>query len=189
MRYNFETTYEDIGYPYPQPIERVNGKKYFDYSEGSIERRLWAALYWKNRQKKLAKALCFWECSFWNNEDSFRTLRTIYKYILKKQQEKDFTAATQLLTAEIFLITKGFKLQMGGLNAVTGGRCYRKGNITIITEYGISMKRRNQPDFRFIKFAFVIYNTKTGKQTQFHHIPTKEKDIIKLYNRMLKRNS
>ena len=43
MDYKFEITYEERdGYTFPQPVERINGKSYFESEKNSYVRKKWA---------------------------------------------------------------------------------------------------------------------------------------------------
>jgi hypothetical protein len=133
--YIFTRTNETVeGFRYTQPVERVNGKKYYDYPEDSEVRKIWADLYWENWKNRSALNICRFDNPLWNESIKDEIYKKVRAY--EDDPRRGGCSTTEFFDFEIWLMSNGWELWMGGMNANGGGRSYFKDGVWVSTEYG-----------------------------------------------------
>ena len=120
-----ETTFEPReGYTFPQPVERLKGKKYYEYEKDSFERKNWHIFSLESDHIDRVKKIMGYNDPMWTNEQIKKeTYEEIYQF--EKNKPIATGAITELLPIEIYIINKGYKIQyFGCLNAYDPRRTY-----------------------------------------------------------------
>lgn len=106
--YYIETKWERvIGMKYEQPIERLNGKSYFEYQESSYERKSLGKLYWESRAYNDTIVYCKFNSNLWSNvKAKNQAFEKIYEFI-KNGKSGTGSSVTELMPFEIFLLFSG----------------------------------------------------------------------------------
>jgi len=175
-KYYIETTFETrLGYRYPQPVDRLNGKKWNNYAPESFEYKNWAEIKKHSREYDHAKVVSNYDSEYWENDlVKEKTLNSIHDFILNESKEIH-GAETQLLPFEIFLLNDGFEIyNFGHLNAYNPTRGYRKGRNYVCMILGYT------PKFRF------CLNTQKIHYVDFH-LSNKQEDYQDAINGRLNR--
>lgn len=147
------------GMQYEQPIERLNGKTFWEFAPDSFERKNWGAIYWDSKKYNDALDYSQFNSDLWTNETAKKqAFNKIYDFI--KNGKK--SSITQLFPFEIFMMNDGFAIDsFSELNAINTGvqiigdktigdqisnpksvecsRCYSKGDNSIYLAFGIEI--------------------------------------------------
>jgi hypothetical protein len=153
----FTRKYENVvGYGYPQPIERVNGLKYNEFTNGDKSKeKIFADLYWAWANDKRIKDIGRFDSELYGNCDKESIYNTIKGY-------KHYISVTPFFDFEIYLMSLGAKLFMGGLNTESG-RDFLLNGVMYHTEYGVKLGDE------YYKFAVISNNV-------IKHMPTSNFD-------------
>lgn len=110
-RYYIKTFWEyRDGYTYPQPVERLNGKSYYEWSEDSFERLNWGKIYKESYNYNQALDSILYNSEFWRDEKAKqKALETVLKFI-NKGKSGTGSSITPLFPFEIELLNNGFKM-------------------------------------------------------------------------------
>lgn len=135
-QYKFEYTHEyREGYKYKQPVERVNGKEYYEYTEDSFERKNWAKLYWEHLRNRSVLKICKFDSNLWVGADKESVYNTVLEY--ENNPDRSGYSTTEFFDYEIWIMNKGWELYRMGMLGVISGRIYKKGNVIIEIGYGV----------------------------------------------------
>lgn len=121
--YYIKTSWEPIdGYNFPQPIERLNGKSYYEYPEDSYERNNWGKIYWDSRSYNDALDSVLFDSDFWrDSEAKLQAFNIVYSFI-KSGKSGQHSSITRMFPFEIELMNNGFKMMsFCELNAINTG--------------------------------------------------------------------
>lgn len=184
-KYYIQTFYEKRkGFQYEQPIQRLNGKSYFEYSENSFERQNWGSIYWDSRKYNDALAYSQFNSDLWTNEKAkIDAFNKIYEFI-KKGKSGSGSSVTPLFPFEIFLMNDGFTMDsFTELNAINTGVfivCDKIVSDKIINPKGIKFSRTYLKDDNFIYLAFGIEFNKL--KTNFYFQTSKSHHYFQVNN-------
>ena len=110
-KYYIKTFYEPRnGFQFKQPVERLNGKSYYEYDENSYERQNWGFL--KKESYNYNQALDFskFNSNLWLNDDiKINAFNKINEFI-NKGKSGSGSSITGLFPFEIFLLNDGFEM-------------------------------------------------------------------------------
>jgi len=124
------------GYQFNQPVERLNGKSYFEYDEDSYERKNWGVIRNQSRLYNAALDYSLFHSDLWTNEQAKeKAFDVIYEYISKRSSA---SAVTPLFPFEIYMLNDGFELtSFCELNATQcTARCYYKDGVQVYLGFG-----------------------------------------------------
>lgn len=158
-----QTVYEKrSGFKFDQPVDRLNGKTYYQYPPGSFERQNWGSIYWDSYKYNTALVASKFDSDLWQNETvKQKAFIKIYDFIANGKSGSA-SSITALLPFEIFLLNDGFEmLSFCEMNAINPGvsiiaskqigdhiinpkflhqsRCYLKNNNHIYLAFGIKI--------------------------------------------------
>lgn len=186
------------GFRYPQPIERLNGKSFFEYTPGSEEVKNWYKYFLESKQYDDAKKYCNYDSDLWTNETAKNNAAVkIHNYITSGKSGTG-SNVTPLFPFEIYLMNDGFKmLDFCELSALVPGvsimaksmiadkiinpkglcysRCYSKNNNFIYLAFGIEVNKK-KTNFYF----------KTSKSTYAFQVDNDINNYKKAINGLLK---
>ncbi|HDZ04854.1 hypothetical protein LCGC14_0370930 [marine sediment metagenome] len=118
-KYFIKTYYEHKeGFHHKQPVKKLNGKEYHQYSQDSYERKNWGDI--KLKSHKYTEALRICDSNLWLDEKLKENgLKVIYDFLLKQEGSG---SCTKLFPFEVFLMNDGFEMvSFCELNAFSPG--------------------------------------------------------------------
>ena len=172
------------GFQYPQPVERLNGKSYYEYSEDSFERENWGLIAKESYNYNSALDFSMFNSELWTNEKAkIKAFEKIYQFI-KDGKSGSGSSITALFPFEIFLMNDGFEMvSFCELNAMNPGLKFIADSMVgdeIINPKGIFQNRCYLKDDNFIYLAFGI--TVEGKKTNFYFKTSKSNHYFQVDN-------
>lgn len=171
-----ETFYEPReGFAFNQPVERLSGKKYYEYEEDSFERQHWGTIYWDSYKYNSALRDSNFNSELWkNNSVKEKAFNKIYSFI-KEGKSGSGSSITPLFPFEIFLLNDGFEIKdFCELNAINPG-------VTILCDSFIGDKINNPKGIKYgrtyqkgkkvvnIGFGIVVKGQKTNFYFQINY--------------------
>jgi hypothetical protein len=179
--YNFTYTYEHRdGFKYKQPTQRVNGKKYFDYPEGSIEREIWSSLYWEWHSDNYAKKSCCYDSEKWADIKARDEAYKIIKEFIANRGSGTAASITPLMPFEIYLMNDGWKMdrfiELCAQHPMS--RIYKKEDKTIFVRFGIIINDRRTNFYWESNFLTGVYQVDNNIEMYEKAIRGELKDLI-----------
>jgi hypothetical protein len=184
-KYYIKTYYEPRqGFQFEQPVQRLNGKSYYEYSENSYERENWGFFLKESYQYNSALDYSQFNSSLWLNETiKIDAFNKIYDFI-NKGKSGNGSSITALFPFEIFLLNDGFKMvNFCELNAINPGVSIvaeKQNGDEIINPKGIKYTRSYLKNDNFIYLAFGIEFNK--KKTNFYFQTSKSNHFFQVDN-------
>lgn len=184
-KYYIQTFYEKRqGFQYEQPVERLNGKSYYEHPEDSFERQNWGSIYWDSRKYNDALDYSQFNSNLWTNEKAkIKAFTKIYDFI-KKGKSGSGSSITALFPFEIFMMNDGFTMDsFTELNAINSGFhivCDKIIGDEIVNPKGIRYSRTYSKEDNFIYLAFGIEINKV--KTNFYFQTSKSPHYFQVNN-------
>ena len=172
------------GMQYEQPIERMNGKTYWEFSPDSFERQNWGSIYWDSRKYNDSLDYCQFNSELWTNENAkIQAFNKIYDFI-KKGKSGSGSSVTQMFPFEIFMMNDGFTMDnFCELNAINSGIhivCDKMIGDKIVNPKGIKYSRTYLKKDNFIYLAFGLETNKVN--TNFYFQTSKSHHYFQVNN-------
>ena len=164
------------GFRFDQPVERLNGKSYYEYEQDSYERKNWGTISWDSKKYNDALDYSQFYSELWTNEEAkLQAFTKIYNFI-KDGKSGSGSSITGLFPFEIFLMNDGFEMisftELNAINPGVGIICDKIVGDEIINPRGLRYLRTYLKDDNFIYLGFGIEFDK--KKTNFYFQTSKD---------------
>ena len=150
--YEFEIRWEKYHLEdrYNSPVEYLNSLRRGEYSKDSFENKNWHLFFWEHHKLKSCYEICRFDSDLWGDVDK----DSIFEKVFIFQGNTGGYSTTSLHDFEIYAMSNGWDLvTMGGCNANTGGRDYKKNGNYITVEYGAKTIDYMGKEIEFYKFS------------------------------------
>jgi len=151
------------GFRFEQPVQRLNGKSYYDYPENSYERENWAYIRRESEYYNSSLYYSQFDSELWTNTKAkIKAFDKIFTFV-KNGCSGSASSITALFPFEIYLMNDGFEMisfcELNAINPAVSIIADKWIGDEIINPKGIKYSRCYLKDDNFIYLAFgIVFN-------------------------------